>query len=115
MAAAKFRRRDVLQSWQMAVRARHCPSGPIQRSSRPATNERARTAGTAEIATWPGCKRRIGPRRAEGGKRRAAERGTSGSADAFRPLRYRDLGLAACISYDREGLRRAGAFSGFAR
>jgi len=32
----------------------------------------------------------------------AAERRTSASANALRPLRYRDVGLAACISYGRE-------------
>ena len=51
--------------------------------------------GAAEVARSPGCRRRTGsPGQAEGGERPAGERGASGSGEAFRPFRYRDLGSA---------------------
>ena len=63
-------------------------------------------AGAAEVTVSRGCSRTPDPRRAEVGERPAAERGTSASVDAVRPLRYRDLGLAACISIVARGLHR---------
>jgi len=56
----------------------------------------------AEVAVQPGRQAAhripVGPKQVSA----AAERRTSASANALRPLRYRDVGLAACISYGRE-------------
>ena len=59
--------------------------------------------GAAEVAVNPGLHSASDPRRAEVGEPPAAERGTSGSTNAVRPFRYRDLGSATWISRGRAG------------